>query len=831
MEFMWRDFRSGIRAVLKNRRFAIAFLIPLAAGIGLTTAVFSFTDAVLLRPFPYATPDRIVLIWGTKSVDVRRGISGEEIENWRKQNTAFEDISAFQINPLPFSDGDDPTRTVQGAVIGTNAFSVLGVRPLLGRTFSEQENDGGGERHVLLSYGLWQSRFGGDASIVGKFIHLNGELYDVVGVMPASFFFPDEFIQLWVPLNRSSPAFGQVQAVARLRSGTTVSAAQAELDAIGLRIGRRSSVATGEIQPGVFSLYRIVVGDYQAALWTLLAAVSLLLLLACANASNLLLVRGFAREKEFAIRVALGSPPSKILRLLLLEAFILSLVAGALGVASAHYLLVFMRTLDVAQIPRFGRAHIDSRVLLFALGISLASAVISGILPARRSAHPNLNAVLQLGGVSTPPRSQGQMRELLVAVEVALAVMLMVGAGLLVNSFLRLTRAKWGFEPDHVLLVETEFPSHAQATSEQRTETLDEIGARLSKLPIVRSSAVAFGIPVRYYWQPTHLAVDGRFVTTDWVAGTWTVGSGYFETMGIRLLRGREFGQHDNRLSKRVIVLSRDLAERLWPGQSPIGKLIQILKLKAEILDRFRTNHTVLADLDTWKSEKSWEADGAPWEVVGEVENVRMFGLDADTDTYAPLYMNYAQANGQTPPSYKVLVRTSIEPLQAVSAIRDQISDVDPQSKITYVNTMSSIVSQSIGGRSSKELMLVISLLFGTLSWFLAIAGIYGVVSFVTAQRTREIGIRRTLGGQTLQIFRMLLFDGMRPVLGGLALGLVGAFAITRLLSELLFGISPTDPATFVGMSILLLIAGLLACTVPAIRAVQMDPSETLRNS
>lgn len=825
MEGFWRDIRHGARGLTKTRGFTIAALLSLAAAIGLNTAVFSFTDAVLLRPFPYYDAGRLVLVWGTKSIDVRRGMSGENVENWRKQSQTLADIAVFQMNPFPFSVGNDSTQNVQGALVGTNAFSVLGVQPLLGRVFSELENQPGDDKRVILSYGFWQSHFAGNTGVVGKTIQLNGEIYDVLGVMPEGFFFPDEDIQLWVPLTRASPVFEQVHALARLRRGVTIRQAQAELDTLSKRTAQGPNIPNGT-ESGVFSLYRIVIGKFQQALWVLLGAVSLLLLLGCANVSNMWLARTVEREKEFAVRVTFGASRTRVLRLSLAENIILSVVAGVLGVLCASLLLVFLRNLNLTQIPHFQSAHIDSHVLLFALGLSLLAAIFSGMVPAWKSAHPNLYASLQLGGVSTHPPSHGQARNFVVAIEVALAVVLLVGAGLLVGSFVRLTHADWGFNPDHLLIVEEQFP--ADTHKARCDEIVGDISQRLSKVPFVRSSAVAYGIPIRYSWHRTHLSLDGRIVTSDWEAGTWTIGPGYFKTMGIPILRGREFGERDIQSGGRAVVVSKDLAERLWPGQNPIGKQLQIMRLTKAIEDQMRRNHTAILDKETWRSAKSWEADGSPSEVIGEVGNVRAFGLDFDSADSPALYIDYGHASSPAH-IYRLIARTSVDPLKVVSSVKQQIMAAAPESNITDTEIMSNLVSRSIGGRGSNKLLLVISVLFGTLSLLLATVGIYGVVSFTTAQRTREIGIRRSLGGQRGDIFRMVLFQGMRPVLEGLALGIVGAFALTRLLTGILFGVTPTDPTTFVGISILLIVAALAACIVPALRALRISPVETLR--
>jgi putative ABC transport system permease protein len=820
------DLRYALRALARNRSFTIAAVLSLGLGIGLNTAVFGFTNAVLLRPFPYRDADRLVAIWGTKSFDVRRGMNGEDVENWRLRSDAFVDVAVFQINSFPFSPGDSATETIQGALIGTRVLPLLGAPALLGRTFSEIDEEPGGDKRVMLSYGFWQSHFGADVGVVGKSIQLNGELYSIIGVMPRGFFFPDQHMQIWVPLTRAMPMFKQVQGLARLRPGVTLGEAQTEIDTISRSM--QATVGDGiKVYPGVFPLHIVVIGKYRAALWTLLGAVTLLLLIACANMSQLLLARAVGRERELAVRASLGATPVSILRLLLLESILLSLIAGAFGILCARWGVLLLRSLRLVDIPRIEFVSLDSRVLLFALVLSLATGARSGILPAWNSARPNLLSALQLGGTSTNSPSHSQLRDLLVTIEVGLALVLLVGAGLLINSFVRLSHADWGFSPDHVLLVEVRVPGPIVQVPSRQVEITNEVLERLSKVPGVSCAAMAIGVPIKYAWRPTQIAIDGRFVSADWTAATWIVSAGYFQTMRIPVLRGREFSQRDDELAPRAVLVSKNLAEKLWPGKNPAGKLIQILKLKKDIQDRLRKSGTNLLDQNTWRSEASWQPNGSAWEVIGEVDNVRAFGLDTNPDP--ALYVNYRQEGTLGEPVERFVVRTSTDPLRVAPAVKDQILTAEKELRIDDIKTMSDLVSQSIGGRGSNKLLLVVSTLFGSLSLLLAASGIYGVVSFVVAQRLREIGIRGALGARPPNILCMIMIKGMRPVLLGLSFGLVGSFALSRLLKGLLFGVTTTDPLTFVGISFSLVVVACAACLMPALRALRVDPSETLR--
>lgn len=819
------DLRHTIRGLLKDRSFALAALISLSLGIGLNVAIFSFTDAVLLRPFPYRNADRLVFIWGTKSIDVRRGINGGALDDWRNQSHAFSDIAVFQINPASFEINE--SGSVQGALVGPHVFPLLGPQPLLGSTFSETKAT---EKQVILSYGLWRSRFAQDTKIVGKSIRLNGDLYSVVGVMPRGFFFPDQTVRLWVPLARDSEMFESVQGVARLRSGFTLRDAQAELDVLSGRL-RQSRLWNSAlpVDLGVFPLYVVVVGKYGTAFWTLFGAVLLMLLIACANVSNLLLARDIARESEFAIRASLGASPLNIFVLLLLENVLLSLGSGVFGVVCAWWGVLFIRGLRLSDIPRFESAHIDLNVLLFALAVSVASGLLSGVLPAWKFARANFRSISQHIGASPPVRRQ--LRNLVVAIEVSVSLVLLASAGLLINSFVRLTHAEWGFNPDHVLLLEARASKSVAQNSGVRSELADEIVGRLSRIPGVLAAAMAYAVPTEYVWTPTHLAVDGRYVTTDWIAGSWVVGSNYFQTMQIPILFGREFEQKDNELAPRVVVVSKSLAQKLWPAENPVGKQIEILRLKKQIRDRLRKEKTVFVDPSTWRSGSSWGPDGTPWTVIGEVRDVRMFGLDTDPDP--EIYLDYRQAtrlaNAVEPSVERFVVRTSTEPLQVASVAKAQFLSPEEDFSVTNVTTMGNVVSGSIGGRGSNRLLLVVSTMFGSLSLVLVIVGIYAVVSFATAQQNREIGIRRALGAQTKDVAAFILAQNMRPVFLGLVLGMAAATALTRFFKPFLFGVTPTDPLTLACVSILLLIAACAACLLPVIRGLRVNPSEALR--
>jgi putative ABC transport system permease protein len=833
----WRDVRYALRMLVRNHSLTAIVALSLGLGIGLNTAVFSFVDAVLLHPFPYSQPDRLVLIWGTKNLDVRRGLSGEQLERWQSQSRTMEKIAPFQLNLFPVSLGSEETDTIQAAYVGTDLLSILGTRPLLGRTFSALDEQPGGDKSAILSYGLWQSRFGGDPHVVGTTTRINRDLYTVQGVMPSSFFFPDQNAQLWLPLTKHGDYYDQVHGLGQLRRGATLAQAQLEVDGFVRDGAKETGQATKQQAAGVFSLYEVVVGKYQVALWTLLGAVTLLVLLACANISNLLLARGVAREREFAVRLAMGAKRGNIFSQLMTESVVLTLFAGLAGLLFGFWGIRLIRKFRLVDVTGIEHAGINLRVMFSSFGLSVFAGLVSGVMPAWRSSRKNLHPSLQQGAAGTAGRRHGELRDMLISLEVAIALVLLVSAGLLVNSFVRLTRTSWGFNPDHLLLVETKQPTTVIKNLDLQATITEGVLQRFNRLPGIESSAMAYGVPLRYYYKGNQLAVNGVAVHNFFTA-MWTVSHDYFRTMGIPLLRGREFSVADSAAAQRSIVISKGIAERLWPGQNPIGKTVNFLGPRPDLMERWikmdRARDPKLGK--ELSNPSAWVNDGPSYVVVGEVGNVRMFGLESqDTfngETALDLYVDYRQQPGwnASGPELKFLLRTTNLPQSAITSAKQAIDDVQPGATLDQIVPMQDLVSKSIGGRGSNKLLLVISILFGSLSLFLAAAGIYGVVSHSIVQRTREIGIRMALGADARDIVRLVMMQGMRPVLWGASLGLVACWAITRFFKALMFGITPTDPLTFSIVSALLLLVSLCACLIPSIRTMNTNPVEALRH-
>jgi len=835
--------RQGLRALLRDPKWTVVVVLSLALGIGATTLVFSLVDAVLLKPFPYPKADQLVLLWGAKSEQARRGLSGPDLDDIRSQSHAFHGISGFIGTYTKFKVDGDGSSAVNATYVDPNIFSVLDVQPLCGRGFLPGEAQPGRENVVVLSYGLWVSRYAKNSEILGRTIRLDGEPYVVVGVTPPDFFFPDVDAQLWIPLSPSKwdnlavRGLPLVHAVGRLKGGVTLAQAQADVDTITRRLQLAFPATDKDLSIGLFSLYRMVVGKYYAALWTLLAAVGFVLLIACANVANLLLARAVEREKELAVRAALGASRGDLLRHLLVESVLLALLGGGAGGLVAYLGVMFVRGLGLTDTPRIETTGLNLHVLAFTLTTSLLTALVFGLGPALLASRPNLSEPLTRGGTTSRGAARGELRDLLVVGEVGVALVLLIGAGLLVNSFARLVQSDWGFRPNNLLEVSVQLPGSAANSRSGRMEYTEQVLSRLRLLPRVQSAAMSTCVPVDCVgWMPTGLAVDGRLVTRYWdsyTADALEVGPGYFRTLGIPVLRGREFTDQDDRVGPPVVVISKALADRFSRGVDPVGRRLQLAHLHLrdregrEVEATGKVLHPDHLTEECPGCKLEYEVDpGPPLVVVGVVGDVRMFGLDV-----APMLALYRDVMGQPQElaGIKFVLRTAGDPLKLATAVRAQIMDVDREAGVKQLTTMEELVRRSIGGRGANKILVVISITFGSLALLLAVGGVYGVLSYAVSQRTQEFGVRMALGARRLDVIWLVTRHGLRLVLGGAALGLAGAWALTRLLSKFLFGVKPTDPATFAAGTVLLAAAALAACLVPAWRATGTDPAQALR--
>lgn len=813
----WRDVRYALRTFSANRLFAASAILSLGLAIGVTTAVFSFTDAVLLRPLPWRDANRLVMMWGSKTTEVKLGLSGPDLNDLRVQNRCFQDVVPFFAgNSTSGSDSED----VNEFGAGTGFLSLLGVRPYLGRAFRPEDSEPGNDRVAIISYSFWKARFGGDPKAVGRSFVIAGEPYTVIGVTPSGFFFPDEHVQAWVPLSRemlSGVRGGSiVYALARLKPGVTIPEAQNQVDTIVSRL-KAMYPQDQRLVMGVFSLADQILGSYRAATWSLFGGALLLLMIACANVAHLLLARAMRRGPEISVRVTLGATHGAIFQQLLTESLLLAVGGGIVGILIAYWGMRLLLLEHLADIPRFGEAGINGAALLFALGISLVSGLLFGMFPALHASRPNLTASLKQGGVSYSFGARSGLRDLLMVSEVAFAFVLIASAGLLVNSFVRLATIQWGFRPEHVLIVDS---SPANST----TEFIESALSRLKALPGVLSSSVSRGSLITgWFGASTTFTLDGyRFDNVRFSV----VGPDYFKTLGIRVVRGREFTNADGQSAPRVAIIDKRLAAQLWPGQNPVGKTIPIRALKQDVWDRIMALGPEKADRSNlWNGPNSQET--IPFEVVGEVEPVLTYGPMQPRSS--DIYMNYPQRIPGLNRVGNFYIRTSTNPSSLGLAARTAVEGAAPGTVVYNVDTLEHRVQGAIGGHGSNKLLALVSSVTGALGLLLAALGIYGVLAYATVLRTREIGVRIALGAQRSTIFRMVIGRGLVLTVAGLFLGFYGAMQTTRALSGYLFQIKPMDPLTLAGAAVIFLLAAFLACYIPARRAMRLDPLTALR--
>ena len=823
------DLRYAGRLFARTPVWTAVAVMSLALGIGANLLIFSIVDAVLLRPFPYRDPSRLVFIWGTKDDSVRRGISGLDLADWQAQNRSFESLDAF-LGQMPFTVGDSGD-SVLGACIGPSVLPLLGVQPALGRAFRASDATPGADTVAIVSDGFWRSKMGGSPSAIGSPLRLNGRIYEVVGVTPAGFFFPDTNSQILVSTPCGAPNFFQraspfAHAIARLRPGVSVPEAEGDLDRINRDLAKIYPETNRNVTAGVEPLRNIVVGKYAKALWLMLGAVGVVLLIACANVAHLQLARAVDRQTELAIRAANGAGRPRLFGQLLTETMLLSFVSGACALALTWWGVRVLRSLALSDIARLDAARIDLRLAVVAAGLSLLAALVAGLWPAWKAAGVRINDVLKLGGSGATRSARRNLRELLATTELALATVLLIFAGLLIGSFVRLSRAQWGFDPNHLLIVSVMRPSDVAASREGREQWTEAVRARIAGIPGVETVASADGVPIKYVWRPTALVRDGRIL--DWTAAGWTVSHGYFKTIGTPILEGREFSAADGAGSMPVVVVSRALARKLWPGTSAVGHDLQVPslrivngRLEPDVEARMRRRDPTLSkDLSVF--------DIQTCRVIGVVEDIRAFGLDLVPNP--AFYVDYRQrwdpfGNGR--PTYLV-VREADRADNVLTAIKSIIAPF--RGEIRSIDSMSELVAHSIGGRGSNRLMMLVATLFGGLALALTTIGIFGVMLHTVTQRLPEMGVRVALGANRFDIARLVLGYGLRVLMTGLALGLTLTWAATRSLQSLLFELKPTDLSTYAAGAGILACAVLLACALPVRRAIRFDPARLLRS-
>lgn len=818
MESILQDIRYGVRSLIKTPGFTAVAVIVLALGIGANTAIFTVVNAVLLRPLPYPDSDHLVMLWETNprfqiGVDTLPVTHGNFMD-WREQNSVFEHVSALGAGRWNLTGAGEPDR-ISGASVSSNFFRLMGLEPKLGRAFRDDEERPGAGKVVVISHSLWQGQFGGEPGVIGKTMTLDGESYTVIGVAPEGFQFPRAnelpyFVgvttktDLWRPMIlgddfvNKTRANHQLCVMAKLKPGVTREQAQTEMTAIAERLEQSYPDSNQGIGAKVVPLNEQVVGNVRVALLVLMGAVALVLLIACANVANLLLARSSARQKEIAIRTALGASRSRVMRQLLTEAVLLSITAAVAGTMLSLWGIKAVFSLSRETLPRAYEISVDGRVLGFTVAIALLTSVLFGLTPALQASKINLSESLNEGsrGLSGGQRSN-HVRSLLVISEVALSLMLLIGAGLMIKSLASLLKVDPGFKADNTLTMHISLLGSKYPTANQQIAFFQDVTHRVETLPGVQSVGLISSAPLSGGAYAGGFSIEGRVATSetdDLVADRRMISPEYFNALGIPLLRGRGFADRDDQTSTGVVVVSESWARRYLPGEDPIGKRIKL----------------------------GGRNSARPWlSIVGIAGDVRDIALESDARPC--VYIPYPQfpSSGMT-----LVVRAAFDPKLLISGIRDEVWAVDQDQPVTDVKTMDQYVADSVSPRRLNALLLAT---FASLALALVSVGIYGVMAYSVAQRTHEIGIRLALGAQPSHVIKLVVGRGLALALVGMMIGLAGALALTRVMTSLLYGVSATDPMTFAGVSVLLVAVALFANYIPARRATKVDPMVALR--
>jgi putative ABC transport system permease protein len=813
MRNLLSDLRFSLRILRRNPGFSIAAILVLALGIGANTAIFSVVNAVLLRPLPYEDPSRIMQVWHVPPPKSFPGLTFFSVSpanylDWESQSSSFEQMAAYGFHSFTFGGKDRP-EAIQGATVAPDFFALLRVHPFLGRTFSPDENRPGQGHVVLLGYKFWRDHFASDRSIVGRDVTLDGEHYSIAGVMPDKFQFPN-WAQVWVPLawtgqNRAVRGNHNYLVIARLKPAVDIRQAQAELSAISTRLEQLYPEDNKGWGATILPLREQLVGDVRPALLVLLGAVAFVLLIACANVANLVLAKTLARRKEIAIRTALGATRLTVLRQILSETVLLSVAGGALGLFLARFGITLIVKVLGDRIPHFMEITLDTQVLAFTLLLSVVAGILAGLIPSLRFTRTDVNEALKQGQSRGSSDSSGsKTRGLLVVSEVALSLILLIGAGLMVRSLWELRSVKPGFDPRNVLTMTVPLPSTKFPSPAGQISFFQEVLQRVRALPGVESAGVIDNLPLGGGGSHQPFLIEGRPVvpmSEQPEVDVRLISPGYFSAMHVPILKGRDFSGADVAGRPGAVLISDALARRFWPNEDPIGK------------------HLTLTFFP-----------GVVREVVGIVGDVKLDSLD-ETRPVATIYHPLAQVtvpDRQTWRSFgmSLTVRTTSDPRNAISAVTAAVHQVDPELPVTDVMSMNDLISESVSPQRFNMLLLGS---FAGLALALAAVGIYSVLSYAVRRRFREIGIRIALGATHSDVVRMVVADGMKPILLGVALGLAAAFALSRAVASLIFGIRATDPLTFAAVALLLLMVGILATVFPAYRAARVEPIRILR--
>ena len=805
-----QDLRYGVRMLRKSPGFASIAVVTLAVGIGANTAMFSIVNAVLLQTFPYPDPNQLVLIFDVplNQPDVLSGISYRDFTQCRQQNRVFSEMAGNSFHDLTLTGAGEPT-VVNTADVTPQIFSLLGARPLAGRTLLPEDGKQGAAPVAVVSENLWHNRFGSDPALIGQSITLDMRQYTVVGILPASFRYPDGAPRqdVWISVAQdplfgprlSQPGSRVLAGIGRLKPGVSVAQAQAEMNTLGARLANEFPAEDSGLTIRIEPYRQFVVGDVKSPLLILLGAVGLVLLIACANIANLLLSRATFRAGEIAVRIALGAGRARMVRQLMTESALLGLLGGVAGVLLAAWGVWSLRPFLPSNVIQINSIQVGGSVLAFALLLSLAAALAFGLAPALLATPSNLQANIREGGERTGRRGGQRVRSFLAIAEVSLAMVLLVAGGLLIRSFALVTSVNPGFDPRNVTEAEVSLPQFEYSTPQQWTAFSDQLLVRLHAQPGLRDSALAAPLPMDRQGEATFAfsivgdppLPPGKSQTADYA----TVSPDYFRMMRIPLLKGRFFSEQDSPSSPEVAIISQTLVRRYFPNQDPLGRQMRF---------GFPPNSNVSR------------------EIVGIVGDVRDVALSRKPEPM--MYVPFAQA-----PLYggEVIVRSSLNPSSVATGIRQAVYSIDKNLPVTDIESLNDVLGQSISQERFRTFLLGS---FSAIALVLAAVGIFGVISYSASQRTHEIGVRIALGAERRDVLRLLLGQGAKLALLGLGSGIVAAFLLTRLMSSLLYGVSPTDPVTFACVTIILLSVALTACYIPARRAMRVDPMVALRH-
>ncbi|HET9695324.1 MAG TPA: ABC transporter permease [Terriglobales bacterium] len=814
MAFSSQEVKFALRTMRKRPAFSIITVLVLALGIGANTAIFSVVNSVLLQPLPFPEPNRLVQLWHTPPEKSFPGLKKFSLSpanylDWKAQNTTFESMAIYGQGVATLTGSGEP-QSVPGTRVSPEFFSTLGVKPMMGRTFTTEDGSENAGKTVVISEDFWRTNFGGNSNILGQTIRLNDEPHTVIGIMKGTFSFPawNPAPKMWTcmqwdPKERAVRGNHNYMAFGRLKPGVSVQQAQSELSTIAARLAKEYPADDTGWGAMVLPLREELVGDVRPALLVLLGAVGFVLLIACANVANLVLAATLARGKELAIRTALGASRSDLIRGVLIETVILALAGGAVGLLFAHFGVQVILNFLSNDLPRMGEIGLDSTVLVFTFAVSLLTGLLSGLVPALKFAKADINEALKQGvGRGSTETGGRRTRTTLVIAEVALSLMLLVGAGLMIRTFYHLQKTESGVDPHNVLTTYLPLPKAKYDKGAPARNFYSQVLTKVRALPGVESAAVVDSLPLQGgSVQP--IMIEGRpllQMSDQPEVPTRNISAGYLKTMHIPVIRGRDFSESDTEKSTPVALISQSLAKEFFPNEDPIGKHISM-----ELTDKYM------------------ELPTTPREIVGVVGDVKMEGLDSDRSDSAIYLLHDQVATGHM----GLAVRTAGDPMNVATAVANAVHAVDPTQTLLDTMSMEDVIAASLAQRRFTMMLLVT---FAGLALLLAGVGIYSVLSYAVRRRVREIGIRMALGAQVKDVVAMIVADGMKPALAGVAIGFVGALLLGRVMASVIYGVSARDSLTFASVSLVLLTVAFLASAVPAYRAAQVEPVRTLRD-